>query len=428
MVGTSADRVRDRVLFIPRMCEGASRASAAALRSAGVDARVCPPAGARALELAKRHTSGEECYPQVVTLAELFEAMDRPGFDPARTAFMMPTTTGPCRFGQYAPFLRRLLDRLGYGDVALVSPNSDEGYRDVADAARHLPRTLWWATVGADLLRRALLRTRPYEAEAGRADRAYEESLEDLCRALEDPSGTTAERRDRVVESLRRAAGRFRAVPVAPADRVLVGVVGEIFCRLSVFSNHGIVRRLEALGAEAWLSGIGEWVWYVNAWEVYELRRRGRAVSRAMLGARLSQWVQRRDEHELEAAFAGYLDDRPEPHGVEEVLDLAAPYLPWEGALGEMVMSVGKAVYLQGHGADAVMDVSPFGCMNGVVSEAVYPRVSRNHGGIPIRVFYVDETAGDLDLRLEMFLDLARAYRARREGATRAAVSAGAGR
>ncbi len=95
-----------------------------------------------------------------------------------------------------------------------------------------------------------------------------------------------AERLDRGVQSLRRAAGRFRSVPVEPADRVLVGVVGEIFCRLHVFSNHGIVRRLEALGAEAWLSGIGEWVWYVNAWEVYELRRQGRARSRAMLGAR----------------------------------------------------------------------------------------------------------------------------------------------
>ena len=422
MVGTSADRVKDRVLFIPRMCDGASRTAAAAFRAVGVDARVCPPAGPRALELAKRHTSGEECYPQVVTLAELFEAMDRPGFDPSRAAFMMPTTTGPCRFGQYAPFLRRVLDRLGYGEVALVSPNSDEGYRDVAEAARDLRRTLWWATVGADLLRRILLRTRPYESVPGRADRAYGESLEDLCRALEDPSGSTAERLDRVVQSLRRAAERFRSVPVEPADRVLVGVVGEIFCRLNVFSNHGIVRRLEALGAEAWLSGIGEWVWYVNAWEVYELRRQGRARSRAMLGARISQWVQRRDEHALEAALEGCLDDRPEPHDVGEVLDPAAPYLPWEGALGEMVMSVGKAVYLQRHGADAVMDVSPFGCMNGVVSEAVYPRVSRDHGGIPIRVFYVDETAGDLDLRLEMFLDLARAYRARREGTARAAL------
>ncbi len=405
--------MKGRVLYIPRMCAGASEAMAAAFRGAGVEARVCPPADARAVEAARRHTSGEECYPQVITLAEFLLAMEEPGFEPARAAFAMPTTTGPCRFGQYAPFLRRALDRMGCGEVAVVSPTSDTGYRDVADAAPELQRYLWWATVGADLLRRALLRVRPYEAEPGAADRAYRQGLEDLCRALETPAGSVAERRARVVGALERAAARFRSVRRAPRDSVLVAVVGEIFCRLNVFSNHDVVRRLEALGAEAWLSGIAEWVWYVNFWELYELKARGRVWSREMLEARLSQWVQGREERVLEGPFHALLADRPEPHRASELLERAEPYLPWQGAIGEMVLSVGKAVYAAEHGAHGVLDVSPFGCMNGVVSEAVYLRVSRDLGGLPIRSVYVDETAGDLDLRLEMFVEMARAHRHR---------------
>ncbi len=416
MVG-GAEVVTDRVLYIPRMCAGASEAMAAAFRGAGIEARVCPAAGPEAVERARRHTSGEECYPQVVTLAEFLLAMDLPGFEPARAAFVMPTTTGPCRFGQYAPFLKRALRRMGCGEVAVVSPNSDAGYRDVAGAAPELRRYLWWATVGADLLRRALLRTRPYEAEPGAADRAYYHALADLCRALEAPGGAVAERRARVIGALERAAARFRALPRTPRDAVLVGLVGEIFCRLNTFSNHEVVRRLEALGAEVWLSGIAEWVWYVNFWEVYELKARGRAWSREMLATRLSQWVQGREEKALEAPFRTLLADRPEPHGAAEVLEQAFPYLPWQGAIGEMVLSVGKAVYVMEHGAHGVLDVSPFGCMNGVVSEAVYLRVSQEHGGFPIRNLYVDETAGDLDLRLEMFVEMARSYRDRKGAA-----------
>ncbi len=329
----------------------------------------------------------------------------------------MPTTTGPCRFGQYAPFLERALRRMGCEEVAVVSPNSDAGYRDVAAAAPELRRSLWWATVGTDLLRRALLRTRPYEAEPGAADRAYHLGLAELCKALEAQGGSLAERRARVVGALERAAARFRALPRKPRDTVLVGLVGEIFCRLNVFSNHEVVRRLEALGAEVWLSGIAEWVWYVNFWEVHELKARGRAWSRDMLAARVSQWVQEREERALEAPFRSLLADRPEPHGAVEVLERASPYLPWQGAMGEMVLSVGKAVYVREHGAHGVLDVSPFGCMNGVVSEAVYLRVSRDHGGFPIRNLYVDETAGDMDLRLEMFVEMARAYRKRRAAA-----------
>ena len=62
---------------------------------------------------------------------------------------------------------------------------------------------------------------------------------------------------------------------------------------------------------------------------------------------------------------------------IEEILELAWPYLPTGGALGEMVLSVGKAAYLAKHGADGIIDISPFTCMNGIVSEAIYPKLSQ---------------------------------------------------
>ena len=74
------------------------------------------------------------------------------------------------------------------------------------------------------------------------------------------------------------------------------------------------------------------------------------------------------------------------------MLDAAEPYLPVDGAFGEMVLNVGKAVCLAQYGVDGIIDISPFTCMNGIVSEAIYPRLSRDLGGIPIRTFYFDGT------------------------------------
>jgi hypothetical protein len=48
--------------------------------------------------------------------------------------------------------------------------------------------------------------------------------------------------------------------------------------------------------------------------------------------------------------------------------------------------------------------------MNGTVAEAVYPRLSRDLGGIPIRNFYFDGTQPDLDGDLGAFLELMRGY------------------
>ena len=61
------------------------------------------------------------------------------------------------------------------------------------------------------------------------------------------------------------------------------------------------------------------------------------------------------------------------------------------------------------------IDVSPFTCMNGIICEAVYPRVSRDLGGIPIRNFYFDGTQSDLDRDLGVYLELARTYQRRKK-------------
>ena len=67
-------------------------------------------------------------------------------------------------------------------------------------------------------------------------------------------------------------------------------------------------------------------------------------------------------------------------------------------------------VYLAKKGADGIIDISPFTCMNGIVCEAIYPRLSRDLGGIPIRNFYFDGTQSDLDRDLGVYMELARSY------------------
>ena len=81
---------------------------------------------------------------------------------------------------------------------------------------------------------------------------------------------------------------------------------------------------------------------------------------------------------------------------------------------GDGPESVGKAVYLAKHGADGIIDISPFTCMNGIVSEAIYPKLSKDLGGIPIRNFYFDGTQSDLDRDLGIYMELARSYRERK--------------
>jgi predicted nucleotide-binding protein (sugar kinase/HSP70/actin superfamily) len=403
-----------KAVYIPAMAEGSVEALCAVMRWMGIDARPTPPSSARTLELGGKHTNGDECFPAKITTGDFLKIAQQPGFDAKRTVFMMGTTDGPCRFGQYAPFLRKVLREEGYGEVAVLSPRGEHGYSDFQDFDTAFVRTAWRAVVAADILRKLMLHTRPYETMRGEADRAFRESLEDFCKTLEQSCSDSACQMRSLIVSLSRARARFRAVPARfDGSRPLIGMVGEIFCRLNNFSNQDLVRRLESAGAECWMADISEWIAYTNMEEVRNLRLANRTYSWEMIKSKLRARIQHADERALRSRFvedfAGY--EEPESY---EVMKLAQPYLPFPGAEGEMVVNLGRSSYLALHGVDGIVDISPFTCMNGVVSEAIYPKLSRDYGGIPIRNFYFDGQQSDLEHDIAIYLELARSYRERK--------------
>jgi len=411
--GDGRQPLTGRRVFVAPMADGSARAFAACFRAHGIDAEVTPPSDQRTLEVGSRFTSGDECYPAKITAGDYLKVLERPGVDPAQVAFFMPTAGGPCRFGQYAPFLRQVLDENGYPDTAVVSTNADGSYGDLGVGPQFI-RSGWRALVAGDILRKLTLLHRPHELEAGAADAAHEASLDDVCGTIERSPVEPAPQLDALRGAIARARDRFRRVPGRrDPSRPLIGVVGEIFCRLNTFSNDNLVRRLEAQGAEVWMSDVTEWIWYVNADHIRKLRLRHRLLTLEHLVARLRHHVQRRDEVRLLEPVRGDFRGMEEPE-VGEVLAAARPYLPATAAFGEMVVNAGRVVELAHRGVDGIVDISPFTCMNGIVCEAIYPRLSRDLGGLPIRNFYFDGTQSDLDRDLGVFLELARAHRQRK--------------
>src|SRR5947208_15401570 len=113
MLPAAGHPLKSKRIYIPPMAAGSARAFASAFRAMGVDAEPTPPSDNRTRELGGRYTSGDECYPAKVTVGDFMKLLESPGVDPARTALFMPTADGPCRFGQYATYLRHILDEAG---------------------------------------------------------------------------------------------------------------------------------------------------------------------------------------------------------------------------------------------------------------------------------------------------------------------------
>ena len=413
----SSHPIAGKRLIVPRMSTVWASALSAAMRSFGIQAELAPQSDERTLQLAAKFTTGEECLPQRVTLGNFLKVIESQGFNPDRSAFFMPTSSGPCRFGQYAPLIRKILKDMGLGQIVVFSPTSSDQYEGIGGDVMRFQRTAWRAVLASDILRKLLLMFRPYEAKVGESQSIQDRMLEDCCSILEDASIPLRIQLRLLAGIVEEARDAFVSMQVReePGSRPLVGIVGEIFLRLDSFSNQNLVRQVEDLGGECWMADVAEWVWYTNAERARKLRERGRAFSLDMIGVHIRDAVQRHDERALVAPLSELFAGRREA-STSEILDGSEGYLPAVKALGEMTLNTGKAISFYRSGCDGVIDISPFTCMNAIVTEAVYPSVSRDHDGLPVRIFYFDGVPFDLQGDLEIFMELVRAYRKKRTG------------
>ncbi len=405
-----------RKMYIPQMSFCGAKLTAAAFQSIGIQAIPSPDSDGRTLELGSKYLSGDECLPEKVTLGNFLKIIEDHSFEPEKTAFLIPTSGGPCRFGQYQNILKKVLREKGYHQTMVISPTSTDGYEGFGASAQDLFRTSWHAILASDILRKIQLKTRPYELEKGTADEIFNQGLDELSEILATPKLKHKLRLKLLRQCLVKIQKRYQLIPTNyKRDKPLIGIVGEIFCRLNDFSNEFLVNKIEELGGEVWMTDIGEWIWYTNDEQRWRLIRAGKRFSKDMFVAKIKNLILKRDEEfllkPLRDSFRGY----EEPQHVRQVLNYSRPFLPQEGALGEMVLNVGKSIYLQKKGADGVIDISPFSCMNGVVCQTVYPQVSKKYDNFPIRIFYFDGTQIDLDRDVGIFLELAKNYKRKKK-------------
>jgi len=406
-----------RTILVPNM-SGHAYVLAAAIQACGINAEVLPEPDEETLYWGRRYTTGKECFPAIVTTGDMVKRVMQPDFDRDHYAFFMGGSGGPCRFGQYNALQRLVLDELGYEDVPIYAPNqAGDFFKELGVVGRQLLRLAWLGIVAADLLEKCLFQARPYEVRPGAADQVYWACLDDLCETLRGRGGPR-----QVVASLERARDHFQGLEVDRSEqKPIVGLVGEFYLRANQFSNQNVIRQLEGLGGEVWMSPLYEWFLYRNFRR--DMRARQRRQLRLRLKNKLMDVIMQRDEHRLAAVFDGFLRNCHEPP-TDMALWYAAPYLH-RTFEGEAVMTVGKAVDFAMRGLSGVVAVMPFTCMPGTISDALLKRLRRDFGDIPfLNMVYDGLEQATSQTRLEAFMHQAREYGRRRAEAGQVAEGA----
>jgi len=387
-------------IYIPHMSDHAF-AIAAAFEHCGVDAHVLPESDKETTDLGRKYISGKECYPCTITTGDMIKKVLQPDFIPEKSAFFMPSGTGPCRFGQYNVFHRLILDELGYEDVPIFSPNQDTTfYSDLGIIGKDFTMHAWKGIIACELLSKCLHETRPYEIYRGSADELYESYLKTLYLSLRNSSDSL----EGILKNIRRD---FENLPAYKDRKPLIGIIGEIFVRCHRFSNEDLIRKVEALGGEVWLAPVEEWIYYVNLMGLKKaLLKKDKS---AIISFLLKKFFQKKIEHRFAKYFKGFLKTLKEPES-KEILEKASPYIH-SSFEGETILSIGKCVDLVERGASGIINAMPFGCMPGTIVTALLTGVGRDYDTPCISIPYDGTESPTIVIQLEAFMDQAKEYK-----------------
>ena len=349
-------------------------------------------------ELGLKYFHNELCYPVFLVAGQVLSALGSGRYDPARCGVLFGQAGDECRGSCGIRLLRRVLDHLGYGQVATLSLN----VRGI-DRGTGLPITVSMvrrglaAAVWGDVL--ALLRdqTRPYEAVPGAAEALWRQWMETLGADLSADRGLS---RRGILDRCREMAADFRAVERVPRRVQKVAVVGEIYTKYCHLGNWGLENYLAAEHCEI---GVGGITWYA----LYYMD--GHALKGPAPARRVYRWlfsylagIQREMIAVLEAA--GFTALPPLP----DLKRQAEGYAPLRVTVADGWLIAAEAAGWARLGYRKILCVQPFACLPGhIFGKGQYAALQRK---LPqVRLVSVDYDAstgpGTVESRIRMLLD-----------------------
>ncbi|HCE12135.1 MAG TPA: 2-hydroxyglutaryl-CoA dehydratase, partial [Enterococcus sp.] len=329
---------------------------------------VCLPADDReAVNVGLRFVNNDACYPAIISIGQLVEALQSGTYDVDNTSVLMTQTGGGCRATNYIPLLRKALNDAGFPQVPVVSISmgntgveSNPGFRFTYPMMKRVAVAFLYG----DLFERLVYRTRPYEQVAGAVDQLHQDWIKKIEKNVRNGSFTLFNRQ------LKKIIQDFDTIPLTDARKPRVGVVGEILVKYAPTANNDIVRLLEAEGAEAVVPDIIGFMNYSLYNQVWRYEHLGMAKKSQMLASfmiAMIEKIQKPMDKTLRASqrFEGI-------DSIHQLADEASKIISIGNHTGEGWFLTGEMIELLKHDVNNIICLQPFGCLpNHVVGKGV---------------------------------------------------------
>ena len=347
----------------------------AAIRGLGVNAEAMPVPDIHTLQMARNHASGKECLPSHLVLGSTLKYLSSGKYRKDETYLLfVPTTTGPCRTGQYFVFYENLFKDLRLENVVVFTLEADNSYNELG---KEFSKYAWWAVLIGDYMKDVETSLRTCAADPADAMRIYDQIWKKMLSVAEQDI-------TKVLPALKDIASAISQIPLARKmeDCPKVLIVGEIYVRRDDFAVDELIQQFSRHGIVGKVSSVAEWFYYCDFVRHYELkkklnlspwyRRVFASEFRDIINWKIEHAYKKNVEKNIRGALSATGLVPSTPHDMKAIMHNTKKHFVSHELHSEISISSGVAATAMMDGYSGIVNISPFACLIGRVIEGLF--------------------------------------------------------
>ncbi len=371
---------KDYTILIPNMLPVHFELAKGVLCMYGYKVVLLKNEGRQVIDKGLKYVHNDTCYPALLCIGQMIDALQSGAYDLSRTALMITQTGGGCRASNYIHLLRKALQKAGYADVPVISLSlgnmeKNSGFR----LTLPMMAKIAYALLYGDLLMLLKNQVSPYEVNKGDSQALTERWTDALMGEIRSIGALT---RPRFQKNAAAIVEDFARVPVRTQEKVKVGVVGEIYVKYSDLANNHLVEFLESQGCEAMVPGVLGFFEYMLDNNIMDIELYGGSRAKRALYKRMLRYVETIENRMIAqvASVGRFTPPSPHRHTREKTRGLIGRGCK----MGEGWLLTAEMAELIERGYENVICAQPFGCLpNHIVGKGMirklmekYPRAN----------------------------------------------------
>ncbi|MBQ7283453.1 MAG: 2-hydroxyacyl-CoA dehydratase [Oscillospiraceae bacterium] len=349
---------KDYTILVPNMLPIHFRLLLSLFRANGYNVELLETDGPQIAETGLKYTHNDTCYPAILVVGQLMDAILSGKYDTDKTALIMFQTGGGCRASNYISLIRKALKKANLEHVPVISLNfygmeNHPGFK----LSPKLMHSMIYAVAYGDLIMSLVNQVRPYELTAGDAEALADKWTEKLGAQLANEKI----RYGKIKNNYRAIIADFAKIPINYTNRPKVGIVGEIFVKYSPLANNDLERFLIKEGAEVVVPGLMDFCLYAIYNSIMDYKLYGKNKKTYPIW-KLAFWLFNKKKNDIsnlikeEGTFDGWTE-------FDKIIDIASNVISLAVKMGEGWLLTSEMMELAESGCKNIVCTQPFGCL-----------------------------------------------------------------